>query len=71
MADGSCHGVRRTTEGPGHPYDLEWWEMLMDRAWVTSHHCPLALQQSLMGGAGIIVNETKRKRKQRAFPLVS
>ena len=32
-------------------------EMLMHRAWVTHHHCPLALEQSVMGGAGINVNQ--------------
>ena len=31
-------------------------EMLMHRAWVTHHHCPLALEQSVMDGAGINVN---------------
>ena len=32
-------------------------EMLMHRAWVTHHQCPLALEQSVMGGAGINVNQ--------------
>ena len=31
-------------------------EMLMHRAWVTHHHCPLALEQSVMGGSGINAN---------------
>ena len=34
-------------------------EMLMPRAWVTHHHCPLALEQSVMGGAGTNVNQNK------------
>ena len=36
-------------------------ETLMQRAWVTHHHCPLALEQSVMGGAGINVNPKKIK----------
>ena len=34
-------------------YDVE---MLMHRKWVTHHHCPVALEQSVLGGAGINVN---------------
>ena len=34
-------------------------EILMHRAWVTHHHCPLALEQSVMGGAGMNVNQNK------------
>ena len=55
MVDGSCHGVRRTQEGPGQAQNGV--EMLMHRAWVTHHYCPLALQQSVRGGAGISVTE--------------
>ena len=55
MVDGSCHGVRRTKEGPGQAQNGV--EMLMQRAWVTHHHCPLALYQSVMGGAGIKVKQ--------------
>ena len=54
---GSCHGVRKTKEGPGQAqYGVE---TLMHRAWVTHHHCPLALEQSVMGGPGINVNRNK------------
>ena len=55
MVDGFCHGVRRTKEGPGLQ-DHNGVETLMHRAWVTHHRCPLALEQSLMDGAGINVN---------------
>ena len=57
MADGSCHGVRRTKEGPGQAQNGV--EMLMHRARVTHHHCPLALEKSIMGGAGMNVNQNK------------
>ena len=56
MVDGSCHGVRRTKEGPGLQAQ-NGVEMLMHRAWVTHHHCPLALEQSVMGVAGINMNQ--------------
>ena len=56
---GSCQGVRRTKEGPGQAQNDV--EMLMHRAWVTHHDCPLALEQSVMSGAGINVNPKKRK----------
>ena len=49
MVDGSCHGVRRTKAGPGQAQNGV--EMLMHRAWVTHDRCPLALEQSLTGGA--------------------
>ena len=61
MVDGSCHGVRRTKEGPGQGQNGV--EMLMRRAWVTHHHCPLALEQSVMSGAGINVNQKKKYKK--------
>ena len=51
---GSCHGVRRAKEGPGQAQNGV--EMLMHTAWVTHHHRPLALEQSVMGGAGITLN---------------
>ena len=35
----------------------------MQRAWVTHHHCPLALLRSVMGGAGMNVNQKKTKMK--------
>ena len=57
MVDGSCHGVRRTKEGPGQAQIGV--ETLVHRAWVTHHHCPLAPEQSVMGGAGINVNQHK------------
>ena len=44
MVDDSCHGVRRTKEGPGLQAQ-NGVEMLMHRAWVTHHHCPLALEK--------------------------
>jgi len=53
MADGSCHGVRRTKEGPSLQAH-KGVEMLMHKAWVTHHRCPLALEQSVTGGAGIM-----------------
>ena len=40
-------------------------EMLMHRACVTHHHCPLALEQSDMGGAGINVNPKKNKKNHK------
>ena len=43
-------GVHKTQNGV---------EMLMHRAWVTHHYCPLALEQSVMGGAGVNVNQKK------------
>ena len=62
MVDGSCHtvyagqkrvlGIHTTQNGV---------ETLMRRVWVTHHHCPLALEQSVMGGAGINVNQKKTK----------
>ena len=55
MVDGFCHGVRRTKEGPGQAQNCV--EMRMHRAWVTHHRCPLALEQSVMGGAGMNVNQ--------------
>ena len=61
MVDGSCHGVRRTKEGPGQSQNGV--EMLMHRAWVTHHHCSLALEQSLMGGDGINVNPKKKEKR--------
>ena len=39
--------------------------MLVHRAWVTHHHCPLAQEQSLMGGVGINVNPLKKKKVNR------
>ena len=60
MVDGSCHGVRRTKEGPGQAQNGV--ETLMHRAWFTHHHCPLALEQSVMGGAGINVNKKIYKK---------
>ena len=62
MVDGSCHGVRRTKEGPGLQAQ-NGVEMLMHRAWVTHRRCPLALEQSEMGGAGINVNQKKTIKK--------
>ena len=56
MVDGSCHGVRRTKEGPGLQ-DRNGVEMLMRGAWAIHHRCPLALEQSVTGGAGINVNQ--------------
>ena len=44
MVDGSCHGVRRTKAGPEQARNGV--ETLMDRAWVTHHHCPLAITVS-------------------------
>ena len=38
-------------------------EMLMHMAWAAHHHCPLAVQQSLMGGAEINVNQKKQKKQ--------
>ena len=61
MVDGSYHGVRRTKEGPGLK-DHNGVETLMHRAWVTHHHCPLALEQSVKGGAGINVNQKPPER---------
>ena len=61
MVDGSCHGVRRTKEGHGQAQNGV--EVLMHRAWVTHHHCPLALVQSVMGGAGINVYHKENKKK--------
>ena len=58
MVVGSCHGVRRTKEGPGQAQNGV--ETLIHRAWVTHHHCPLALEQSVTGGAGINVNQKKK-----------
>ena len=63
MLDGSCHGVRRTKAGPGQAQNNV--EMLMHRAWVTHHHCPLALEQSVMGGAGINGNPKKNKKNNQ------
>ena len=37
--------------------NTKYVEMLMHRAWVTHPHCPLALEQSVMGGAVINVNQ--------------
>ena len=62
MVDGSCHGVRRTKEGPGLQ-DHNGVEMLMHRAWVTNHRCPLALEQSVTGGAEM--NVTKKTNKKQ------
>ena len=59
MVDGSCHGVRRTKDGPGQAQNGV--EMLMHRALVAHHHCPLALEQSVMGGAGMNVNPKTKK----------
>ena len=56
LVHGFCHGVRRTKEGPGQAQ--KGVEMLMRRAWVTHHQCLLALEHSVMGGAGINVNQT-------------
>ena len=67
MVDGSCHGVRRTKEGPGQVQNGV--EMLMLRAWVTHHHWPLALEQSVMGGAGINVSPNKIKYDNRKTDL--
>ena len=56
MVDGSCHGVCMTKEGPGQAHNGV--ETLMHMAWVTHHHCHLALEQySVMGGAWINVNQ--------------
>ena len=60
MVVGSCHGVRRTKEGPGQAQNGV--ETLMHRTWVTHHHCPLALEQSVTGGAGTNVNQKKKKK---------
>ena len=65
MVDGSCHGVRRTKEGPGQAQNGV--ETLMHRAWVTHHHCPLALEQSVTGGAGTNVNQKKIKNIHDMF----
>ena len=35
------------------------WKCGMHRAWVTHHHCPLAREHSVMGGAGINVKPKK------------
>jgi len=59
MVDGSSHGVRRPKEGPGLQ-DHNGVDMLMHRACVTHHRCPLALEQSVTGGAGINVNHKKK-----------
>ena len=59
MVVGSCHGVRSTKEGPGQAQNGV--ESLMYRAWVTHHHGSLALEQSVMGGAGInVINVSAR-----------
>ena len=58
MVDGSRHGIRRTKEGPGLQHH-NGVEMCMHRAWVTHRRCPLALEQSVTGGAGINVNQQK------------
>jgi len=58
MMDGSYHGVRRTKEGPALQAQ-KGVEMLMRRAWVTHRHCPPALEQSEVGGAGMYVNQKK------------
>ena len=46
-------------------YDNSWGQaqngVEMNRAWVTHHHCPLALKQSVMGGPGINVNRKHKK----------
>ena len=69
MVDGSCHGVRRTKEGPGLQAH-NGVEMLMHRAWVTHHHCPIALEQSVMGGAGINVNQKKHIKHSKVFSKI-
>ena len=61
MSSWSSRGVRRTKEGPGQAQNGV--ETLMHRAWVTHHHCPLAPEQSVMGGAGINVNPNKNNNK--------
>ena len=43
---------------------MVWKCLCVGRAWVTHHHCTLALEQSVMGGAGINVNQ---KRKEKGF----
>ena len=46
--------------------------MLMQRAWVTHHHCLLALLQSVMGGADINLNEQKKENKKKilVYPIL-
>ena len=64
MAINPCHGVCRTKEGPGHPYDVRYEiEMLMHRALATLYHCHLALKQFVMGGARTDVNAKKEVQK--------
>ena len=58
--DASCHGGSRTKEGPGLQHH-NGVETLMHRAWVIHHRCPLALEQSLTGGAGINVEKNMKK----------
>ena len=60
MVAGSCHGVRKTYAGPGQAQTGV--EMLMHRAWVTHHHCPLTPRQFVMGGAGMNLNPKKPKK---------
>ena len=55
--DGSRHSVRRPKEGPGQAQ--KGVEMLVRKAWGTHHQCPLALEQSVMGSAGINVKQKK------------
>ena len=47
-------------EGPGQAQNGV--EMLMHRAWVIYHHCLLAPEQSVMGGAGVNVNQQKNEK---------
>ena len=60
MVVGSCHGVRRIKEGPGQAHNDV--ETLVHRAWVTHQHCPMALQQSVMGEPADKCEQKKLKK---------